>query len=882
MSFGSYMLDDGLPGLHPGWAMLAQRAVELPDLVADDDDGGAQVVPPLFELSAVPPGRRMGRPRRAMQELQRCISGSVSGERAGVEQPLRVTGQIRERERADEHRPRVAMPMAEIVESYFLPVVPAWLAPRCTLTAPLMAALARARLPHALLDAKMLALANRFLGVGKAYHLTAAVVVEQDTEISRKRLTLKLHRLACAIWLFLRHARETLECQLAASVPQSRHLLYLETSSYDETPMIARVKPGSTAALSHTGTRDAAMQPPHLACLAAAKQNISLADLPTTAKLLQVRSGFAVALEVLGQVMVFMGESFNPLCVMQQNNAKVLKTCLDSLAAVSSSSCTFKLKIRNVTVDSAGANSAAELDMQAARGGEWQLLKLACNTHLISTCHRRSLDVLLAGEVSGLIRTSLSIREGCKMALWRACLSEEVRQRLVIRVGSPPPGAAERRASLMSIHLDQDKDALMRALLLEGACNGDWSNTAEVEHWIPSSQRMPEKTEVLRLVCSSLLTGLAGTQPAVYPRHRWTGAPRAISDIALLACVHSLLWPVWKRFLEAIAHGGAAAVPDIAMQEEEEDGALIVPLDGEVGQHDVPEQVPLQPGSLLPLAEDGASSSNSSGHAAFNAKCRAAANAWLSQAPGLLMGKLLLMRMVVAPLAHMLHSQLDISGQSWEDRQRSKVARSMMSGERPSCHRQYRITVAADGVLEGRCMREIEVLFQDEKKWALCPTPCRTLRFRSLSFRTLAKAASAVFQLCAVPHREFPYRAFQVISAPDKADEVSNVPQCLKDEHTLMIERTFPAYQGDACRAVMLTLAHTASTDISQVECRHASVRRGLTMGSVQTWRMGTSMVSAHWVFQNCRRRSGSVVKKSIPKVWSGPWVWGVEFRASV
>eukprot|EP00971_Amphidinium_carterae_P110152 2182108-Amphidinium_carterae.2 len=832
-------------GIHPGWALQTASVERI------DED-----VEPLFDLTSPPaPLPRAGRPvvrvKAALAQREDLPSSAKH-----VVSETDILHAMRVPESAVAHT-RLAIPMvpAEDAEHYFRASGAPWLCQQSSLMNYLLVAVDRALEEGAPLDSGFLSLAQRFLARGQTFHLSSAVVVEQETNVARRQVVQRLQRLACAIWLFMKESRVHLEKKLAESLPQVFHVLYLDLCSYDETPMVASIKSSSISRLKPTqSTTMSTFQPLHLAYLAALQDGCSFPPLAGTAKLLQIKSDFGLLFEVLDEHYLVLGETFNPVYALHRNSAANLMKCLNRSSAISSASQNFRLKVRNVVIDQGAANLLAEKVMEDERV-DWQWLLKPCEVHILSTCHKKVFNTLMAEDITGMIRTSLCI--GCcgKMVTWRKALEDEIKSRLVIRRGSAGPGAAAHRVGVLGVYLDKDKDALVRHMLLQSVANGDWSNTSEVQHWVPVDMPMPDSDQVAKIVTSSLMLALASHIPATYPRHRWTGAPEAITDLGLLFAIHNLVVPVWSRFCR---YCGTEKPHSLASDLTTNPPVLPYSSSMHVPPHDVSAD---HAEDMNPDTSEGVDANHDGpSFALHNAKMRSDATSWLQTDASVLVGKMLLMRIMVAPLADMLQRQLLMAGETWETSERAKVAKAMLdplvSDADALCRRSFRLTVAANGELEESFHNKIVNIFDSKHIWSLFTVGTARMWFRALSFKLVAKAGASVFQLVTIPHKQFPICLWKMVSDPSIGARLAAMPNCLKDPYSLRLAELFPDYAGRTCRAILLAHAHTAMTDISQIECKHASLRRTLTIGSVQTWKMGLGLCSAYWVYQSCRRHS--------------------------
>ena len=70
------------------------------------------------------------------------------------------------------------------------------------------------------------------------------------------------------------------------------------------------------------------------------------------------------------------------------------------------------------------------------------------------------------------------------------------------------------------------------------------------------------------------------------------------------------------------------------------------------------------------------------------------------------------------------------------------------------------------------------------------------------------------------------------------------------DRWTLEMKRQWPTFDGEELLQVLYTIASVLDMDIAHVEARHASLRRFLVSGSVQTHMARMTNLGAQWFFQ--------------------------------
>eukprot|EP00971_Amphidinium_carterae_P345193 6486014-Amphidinium_carterae.4 len=253
--------------------------------------------------------------------------------------------------------------------------------------------------------------------------------------------------------------------------------------------------------------------------------------------------------------------------------------------------------------------------------------------------------------------------------------------------------------------------------------------------------------------------------------------------------------------------------------------------------------------------------------AALQAKHRKDASDWLARDP---YPKLLLMKLVVAPLTHCLLQQLGTSSSDTEKAQRAQLATAMLSGSWDGVKaRTYPLVVAASLEVEKKFFGDIEtlILHDSAATWNLFPDHCKTNDFRSLAHRLIARAGASVFELLQRPHMAYPIKLSRLLHVPELASIFASEPSCMKDGWSLSLQGMFPTFEGGAFMSVLQAQAQCQRTNISSLESRHASVRRHLHGRSLQTHTLGIAAASTEWVLQNCRTVLPKTKKQKVRNV---------------
>ena len=741
------------------------------------------------------------------------------------------------------------------------------------LASPLESAVEISQLGGARLDSETNAMANKVLDPA-GVPLTSLAASALSLDVGAKKYSEVLRRLASAICLRTQSARAALESGLVRSMAQRNLLCYIDCARYDESSMKATVVGDagdsmlaqwsscapSAVWLEAAQAPDEAQPDGGAMQLAVLGGPVAVGAAPRVgvgvllpglvrsdamvAKLFQTLESFGCLLQARGRLVGIVGRCVTSVQVLGRTTEAVLKEALLRSSTASPACQRFLHKVRLVCSDRYKANIAAEQSIATERGKDWATLFNPCEVHMTAACHSKAFS-LVDGHLSGLVNVALSLSHGAALSTFRQCLKDEVAARLQVLHGHPGREALEHKRNVLRLFLARGSNHVVRQALLWALPNGDWRNHA-IEYWIRGPGSMQDRAVILRTLQTSLCNCLCPAKPPAYPRHRWTGADVACDCLGLLESCHGLLSSTYKRFMAAYSSRSLRSSV----------GALGPPA-GLAGPQVV--ALPLMDDSER-NAEDAAGlgeqkapeAGGDPDWAAVNARERVVAWRWLSQKP---LGFIILIRQAMEPLRVLLTSQLDMAADVWEVREQSKVAKAMKAGQPTEGSRKYRLSIAADLELEGRCYQQLSIAFNEERLWRILPECCYTFEFRALTFRVLSRIGCLVEYYLRSRHREWPFAIFRLLRAPAAAPEVLAQKPCpvRMDAWSASMLREHPTLSGPTFAAKLTLIATMAFTDISRIEARHAALRRHLVGKSVQCPTLSVANLGSLWVTQQVR-----------------------------
>jgi hypothetical protein len=108
-------------------------------------------------------------------------------------------------------------------------------------------------------------------------------------------------------------------------------------------------------------------------------------------------------------------------------------------------------------------------------------------------------------------------------------------------------------------------------------------------------------------------------------------------------------------------------------------------------------------------------------------------------------------------------------------------------------------------------------------------------------------------QTLSFKHMRPPFTTFLLLEQPEWRERILAMRPCLLDNWTRWLLGLYPTLEGDECQTYMYLVALLLKVDISNVESTHASIRRLLTLLSVQTHVVSLDALSAQFFCQQYR-----------------------------
>ena len=672
------------------------------------------------------------------------------------------------------------------------------------------------------------------------------------TQRNRRALPTDMCLLASAITEVCRMHRSCSERRIRLRWDENRRISFIDGSAYDETPMpVVTEDLAESAQLQLLARLSGALVPADESQPSAVSK---IDKLPSqtfdTAKLVvklfqsKQKYGMVILLDPERQFYgIVIGESTNWLQRLESTTGICTCLALEKTAALSAAACDFKLKARTSTSDEAKSNPKAEELLLARRGPSWSSWRFGCEIHKGATCHEHTF-IIVEDTVSGMINCSLSCNFGSNMSRFRSLVKNKLKQRAVVIGQHADAEAQEWKAHILRILLSTGTKKSYRCMILVRLLPGDWRNRTQVEIQLDEGETLEKK---LDMVADGVTSVLAGAKLHRWPRHRWKGYDIALGQLGLLDAVHGILSFTYPDFVDSFrpkkgkpqngsdANAGPGAVPLAALADRPA-GVEAQPEGGNGVEQPIHSS---QPHNV---------SEQSNGTAEDNARFRSKGLEFVESEP---LNKLLIMRLVLEPLRTLLENKLYVGSKRYELHQAAAAAEASRGDTADQWpHRQFAVTVAALNVSEDIFFQKLGQL-SDSRLWTSVSNV--TVTSQALAFRLISRSGCMVEELLRDPHTRSKFSVFKVLYDGSVGSSISSTPDCLL--HPAVRELVEVYSEDFGCtesKMHLYLLAILSKTDVGDIECLHAVVRRLLAQ-RIQTNGRSMPDACAEWVLRGHR-----------------------------
>lgn len=424
------------------------------------------------------------------------------------------------------------------------------------------------------------------------------------------------------------------------------------------------------------------------------------------------------------------------------------------------------------------ADSAVDRAERAWAASDPQLcvLKTKCQIHKVAHWNE-TVFAQAEGVVCHLRHIGLALSAGGAMRsfhlTWRAVV-----ERLVDFQAGVAPNPQDIRKNIgmcdMFMPSTSRRNKLARSVLLR-LVNGCWADASVVTH--KCSGCCSSASDCRSKISKHLVRMIAGSVPTIWPKGRWTGAEDAICWLGLCESVHSLLSTAFIEWAGGrAAASGTGPVARRAALLAIEAGPYAFRRDDVAAGQEAPDGEG-DGGGPVGGAEAAAHTNNAdpgkSGSIDWTqrrkeqSRYRFLGRTWLQRnGGGQALSSMYMVRVVLAPLAGMIHNHLQVAGTEWELKQeRRQISATQASaavlGERVLA-RDYHALMAAENTFEQQCMDEVRDAMTNRKLWENFPPSCKLDAYRTRAFCMLSAAGCLCHEQMSV-HSQYPWKAFRLL-----------------------------------------------------------------------------------------------------------------------
>ena len=674
----------------------------------------------------------------------------------------------------------------------------------------------------------------------KKRHVVNLSSESETLEVARQRLRQGLFQAACFLILFTGYLLAVWFAHVAALIRSGtwKAVLLVAHRKYDETPSKISVafKEGDKSKTESNATAKIMQTRCHISFL--------LKHVPSGGKRF-FRCWLPTFLQAVDRTTA-------------ENTKATQDDVLGAIPNLAEMSKLFQLSVHLVCTDKYSANLKAEAFINAPAADELRnntaTAHYTCDVHKLAIVQSKAL-AFVNGHISAMIAGALALGEaGCLNSL-RKALQAVLQDKVKVVFGNPPQD--EHRDKFRKAVFDaflpavghQDPESgdpawnniknrvYMQRQVIAYFFNDDLQDTDVIVFWTPHWD--VERDAVLESMVKFLIPCLLPHKPPLFVRSKWTGFQPAYEYFGLLAFCHGLLEPTILHFLgseppvkpPSVAQADAvqdATLPDAGASAPDEDPARPEARDS-AGDEQIWEEV----------------MTDNIDWKQVRVQMKSKLRLWLQSRPT---AQLMVIALVTQPLQRFLHRMLFKGSKSWELNEKAKVAAGQA--------RTFVVLESARKTDLNRFRAEVTAVFHTQV--AGMPRADHVKRHQVLLFRMLSALACSVETYIHVAWRGFP---IQLFAALDGNVDVQSAGKCLMDPLTRLIVNTFPNPDSGSseslssleCQSILQALAAEFSTEISDLESRHAATRRINTVRSVQVQRSQLVMVSADWA---CRCNS--------------------------
>ena len=391
----------------------------------------------------------------------------------------------------------------------------------------------------------------------------------------------------------------------------------------------------------------------------------------------------------------------------------------------------------------------------------------------------------LEDHVSGLLHFALAVDSGTAMTAFREAFTKFMYSHpFEVLHGPPPVDVVQYQNFILDLFgrtgaRQAEKNYPLRTLAI-----GDWRLKDRFQIYLPVGV-LVDYEELRKTVTQGLLLALTSKVFSKYPRHRCLGCEEATDEIALLDCIHGLGTATFGTMFSSSTSTDpepfSISVSGTSLGSSAGRGSrsMLPPaLQDDTGSALAQDDPPTQPASHMEPKD----------YAALNARYAKMSKTWLDSEP---MGKVMVMRLCMRPLAQLLLDYIKRSGHQWEQQVRAHAA-GQADAVQSRIAMQSRLMAHVNHTSEDVFLQELEKLLQSNH-WSFIPATDHTMEVQATGFKMTSRMGGLVKQMLLQPLDLCPLKLFQVVSrGAEAATEIQQLPVCMTDPFTQGFLRQFP------------------------------------------------------------------------------------------
>ena len=285
-------------------------------------------------------------------------------------------------------------------------------------------------------DSHMTTIAQVELGDAPV-RMTSAQVAAEMASMSRGLHADRSELLAATCLQLQRSLHWLLQVSVLKHTQPESRLMYCEFSAYDETPMKVKSSGASSRGVAAEGQGVAPqgqLETPGKGGSTVSVWTPTFGEKTNTqsasTKILQHETGLGMLVEVGDHIFAVMTAPVTSLSILERTTARCIQAAiLRGSFATTVVKKEFAHNCRVVVTDKASENFLAEKSIAA---GHWDCnVHNPCDVHTLSIIFGKVLNGFVAADITGMIRTSLSLNVASQMNAFRRALREEIMSRLL-------------------------------------------------------------------------------------------------------------------------------------------------------------------------------------------------------------------------------------------------------------------------------------------------------------------------------------------------------------------------------------------------------------------------------------------------------------------